>query len=233
MLDLVIEGFRGLAACWVFLFHMDRPAGSTLIAAVADLGALGVPMFFVISGYCIGGAAWKSAQRQEAASAFLRRRLLRIYPTLWASMLLLIALPFLLGALSAFHTGHFAPPALGWATISPAGWVGIITLSRVFFSHGQDLELAFSSFNAVYWTLAIEVQFYLVMYVALLLGRRADLFLLAVTVVGCGFAFIPAAYNTGFFVPYWPLFALGLALFRWVQAGVVPAALGQHHTSVA
>jgi peptidoglycan/LPS O-acetylase OafA/YrhL len=148
-------------------------------------------------------------------------------------MLLLMALPFVLGALSAFHTGHFAPPELAWTRISPAGWLGIATLSRVFFSHGQALELAFTSFNAVYWTLAIEVQFYLVMYVALLLGRRADAFLLAVTAVGCALAFVPAAYNTGFFLPYWPLFAVGLALFRWVEAGMVPAALGRHHTSIA
>ncbi len=234
MLEITIEAFRGLAACWVFLFHMDRPAGHAWTMALADLGALGVSMFFVISGYCIGAAAWKNFQRQEPPSAFLRRRLLRIYPPLWASMVVLIALPFLLGALSAIHTGHFAPPAMSWSGTSLAGWVELATLTRVFFSHGQALELAFTSFNAVYWTLAIEVQFYLVMYIALLFGKRGGSFLLAITVIGCGSALMPSAYNTGLFLPYWPLFAVGLALFRLVDAGVVPAAaFGRHHSLFA
>ncbi len=235
MLDVVIEVFRGIAACWVFLFHMDRPpAGGRLLLALADSGNLGVPMFFVISGYCIGASAALSARRGEPASAFLRRRLWRIYPPFWASIVILVALPFLLAALSAMQSGHFVEPEPGWFAYSPADWVGLATLSRVFFSHGQGPAAAFETFNVVYWTLAIEVQFYIVMYLALLLGAWAGRFLLAVTVAGGALALMPAAYKTGIFLPFWPLFAAGLALNRFTRAGMVPAALlGPRHAPLA
>src|SRR4051794_26624298 len=146
MLNIVIEAFRGLAASWVFLFHMNRPSGSHLLTALADIGHLGVPMFFVISGYCIGGSARITARRGESATAFLWRRFCRIYPPLWASMLVVIALPFLLALLSSLHTRHLLISAPAWMSYSMTDWVETITLVRVFFSHEQHPEVAFSAF---------------------------------------------------------------------------------------
>ncbi len=234
MLDCVIETSRGLAALWVFLFHMHPSADYPFLAALGDLGHLGVPMFFVISGYCIGASAWTSALRGDRPRNFLKRRLRRIYPPFWASMLVVIAVPYAAAAISSLKSGQFALPQPSWATYSTIDWAELATLGRVFFSHGETLDIAFSAFNTPYWTLGIEVQFYLVVYAAMHFGRRAELTLVAVTVAGAVAAMIPAAYLTGLFLPYWPWFAIGLGLHRLVLARATPiAVLGRHHQMIS
>jgi peptidoglycan/LPS O-acetylase OafA/YrhL len=234
MLDIVIEGMRGIASCWVFIYHVGVPQHYPFLNNFAVIGLLGVPMFFVISGFCIGSSSWSSRQRGEPATAFLGRRLWRIYPPLWASILVVLILPFLMEGISSLHTGHFSLTPPRWFAYSPLDWLGIATLSRVFFSHGAAPEAAFSAFNSVYWTLAIEVQFYLMVFVILLAGKWAKAVLAAVTIASCIAACMPPAYNTGVFLPYWPLFAVGLGLFALVRSSFTPAVLwGRRHLSVS
>ena len=48
---------------------------------------LGVPMFFVISGYCIAASAEATIDRGESAGSFLAPRVWRIYPPYWFALL--------------------------------------------------------------------------------------------------------------------------------------------------
>ncbi len=225
VLDVTIEIMRGLAACWVFIFHLDIPPAHPTLRALAEIGHLGVPMFFVISGFCIGGSAWGSYRRGEPALDFLRRRLWRIYPPFWVSILVVVALPFVLEGLSSLRTGSYFTPTPRWLSYSASQWAGVASLGIAFFSEGRELESAFSALNSVYWTLAIEVQFYATVFAILLAGRWAGWVLAAVTAAGCLSSLFPAMYRTGLFLPYWPLFAVGLGLYALARSGRIPARL--------
>ena len=185
---------RGLAALWVFAYHF-RPSrdGIWLLASVGDLG---VPAFFVVSGYCILAAA----QRTDSAFTFLKRRLKRIYPTFWASLAVVMAVPLINGSVPL------------WYSYTWKDWLLIVSLGRVFFGHGQPLYTTFVNVNAVYWSLAIEVQFYFVMFAALLWRRYFNRILIGITVAGFAALFVPALRSSGLFLAYWPAFAAGMGL---------------------
>jgi peptidoglycan/LPS O-acetylase OafA/YrhL len=61
----------------------------------------------------------------------------------------------------------------------------------------------------VFWTLAVEVQFYAAVGLALLARRWFYLALAGVTAACLPFLVNEAAYRSGSFVPHWPFFALG------------------------
>src|SRR5690349_15681336 len=80
-----MEGLRGFSAFlvfgvhWAALFSRHIQPSSTLMAFTAfwaNIGHLGVDIFFVLSGYLIYGVAMKGG----SYAAFMRRRAQRIYP---------------------------------------------------------------------------------------------------------------------------------------------------------
>jgi peptidoglycan/LPS O-acetylase OafA/YrhL len=224
-----LDILRGLAAVWVFAGHLRIGFGIAglhpFLDAVLQRGHLGVPMFFVISGYCLLASARGSARQGESAGRFLHRRWRRIYPPFWFSIALIVALPYLIEAVSSLKSGKFVAPAAGGLPVSAFEWCAVATMAQVFLSPGQPLHEAFGGVNSVYWTLAIEVQFYLIVALALACGRRGRLVLWATTALACAFALLPFTYSWGVFLPYWPMFAFGLALFWLLEKGWTPARL--------
>ena len=167
--DIVLECARGLAALWVFMFHI-APMFTPwpVLETIARSGHQGVPLFFVISGYCMYAAAENTLRAGRAPSNFLKRRLWRIFPPFWVSVLVVMLAPYLLEGVSALKSGAFVPPQPRWDAFNWLDWLALLTLTQVFNNPGGDLQAGFSPINAVYWSLAIEVQFYLVMYASLL-----------------------------------------------------------------
>jgi peptidoglycan/LPS O-acetylase OafA/YrhL len=224
---------RGAAALWVFFFHYPHSAASKVgfpfLHPLFALGHLGVPMFFVISGYCITASARSTLARGESIAGFLYRRALRIYPAFWCSIVLVVSLPFLMEGLSSIRTGHYSPPSpvdapLRFLNFDWFDWVWVTTLAQVFRPTPgvSDLQAKFSAINAVYWTLALEVQFYAVMALALVCRSRIYWFLALTTVLSVPFLLWPAAHTVGIFLPYWPQFALGCALYWLLESGYTP-----------
>lgn len=82
-----VHALRAVAALLVLLQHSLYFALPS--ALKADLGAIGVFLFFCISGFVIGGL------RHQSAATFLMHRALRIYPPFWCAYLLsaVIVLP--------------------------------------------------------------------------------------------------------------------------------------------
>src|ERR1041384_6244035 len=97
----VLQVFRGIAATAVVFHHAADEVGK--IPAVAagarafhighwintDVGAVGVDLFFVISGFIMSYTARRGGLRE--ARDFMVRRLVRIYPLYWACSLIMIA----------------------------------------------------------------------------------------------------------------------------------------------
>jgi peptidoglycan/LPS O-acetylase OafA/YrhL len=123
-------------------------------------GSAGVPIFFVISGYCIHRGTARKLLANPAAPFdtrnFLLRRFARIYPVLLAALLLTLALDSF--SLNLSPVSHKINPVTLQAFM-----VNLFSLQGV-------AGKTFGS-NGALWTLSVEVQFYLV-YPLLLAARR-------------------------------------------------------------
>ncbi|MEO7192301.1 MAG: TIGR03087 family PEP-CTERM/XrtA system glycosyltransferase [Vicinamibacterales bacterium] len=230
----LLDPLRGIAALWVFLYHADfsDPWWAALgLHALGRLGDMGVPMFFVLSGFCITGAG-RSAARAGSVLTFVYRRVRRIYPPYWASVAVVAALPFAIELISSLKTGHYVAPSAeyinnGFMRYGLWDWVSVLSLTRVFAPDpaATTLQYKFTTINAVYWTLAIEVQFYLAVAVAVWARRHFYRVLGVVTALSIPFALSGEAYRTGLFLPYWPMFAVGGVIYWLFERGVAPTAL--------
>lgn len=214
----LLNYLRGVAAVWVFAHHLAWSRVDLTVPGVILRGYFGVPMFFVISGFCLAAAARQARERGDSAATFLSRRLLRVYPPLWAALGIAVVV-YSFGPAVGWPAGPFGfeyyPPT--WSDRPTGDWVGTFLLTQALAPDGEYLWRKFLFVNVVLWTLAIEVQFYLVVALALA-ARRWSLVVLGVTtVVSLAFMFSPAAFRSGFFLPHWPMFALGLGLYAVIE----------------
>ena len=230
----LLDVFRGFAALWVFAYHIDRPASlPRVIEAWCARGDLGVPVFFVISGYCLMGSLRSAVRRDERPLSFLYRRLRRIYPTYWSAMAVAIVVPYVMALLTGLKSGYVTPRPQ-FVEYDAFAWAGLVTLLRVFTPGFDNIFWKFSPLNAVFWSLAIEVQFYVVMTAAVWARGRAMALLAVVTVVGALLIPLHNSYVWGIFLPYFPMFALGFVLFLLFEKGYSPRALlGKKATVIA
>ena len=95
-----MEGIRGIAVFLVFLVHYNSlvrswVSGDTIyiLNFISQLGHLGVDLFFVLSGYLIYGSIMK--QQDFIITKYVKRRMLRIYPTFLMVFSIYIVLSFL------------------------------------------------------------------------------------------------------------------------------------------
>jgi peptidoglycan/LPS O-acetylase OafA/YrhL len=156
-----MDMLRFIAAMGVLAYHYissylpEDPAapGLMLIAHLARYGYLSVELFFIISGFVI---LW-SAQGKSATS-FAISRFCRIYPTFWAAMLLTSACYLLLGP----HAGQ-----MGGQEISLHRLLANATMMPQLF----DAE----RIDGVYWTLELEIRFYFLIFMLLLLRQIGNI----------------------------------------------------------
>lgn len=221
-MTLLLEIARGIAALWVFFFHFkDSFSGSPVVFTLSSYGALAVPMFFVISGYVVALSAARHIAEDRSAIDFIKRRAIRIYPTFIASILVILALPLTMGFLTFLKTGSYAATACAPCSLTIAEWLSVISLTRVFIEHPGGPQEAFSIINIVYWTLAIEIQFYLVMFSSIAWKKHYNKIILTVTAVSMALTLVPNNINAGVFLHYWPQFAVGVAIAHAHQKGIV------------
>jgi len=124
----------------------------------------GVPIFFIISGYLIGGAF----SRKRTLKEFYINRTLRIFPGLYASIILSIIIIFIFG-------------------INVGVWdFSLWLFSQLFMLQSYD-PVFFNDFgvgkmNPPLWTIAVEVQFYLLVPILFLFFKRSISFIVWVLV---------------------------------------------------
>lgn len=221
MLKIILDFARAVAALGVFAYHikpMLDPSG--FLAKLASCGNLGVPLFFVISGYCVTSAAKNSLRKCENPGRFLKRRFLRIFPPFWASIIVVLFTPYMIEAISSIKSGIYIWPTAKWQSLEGIEWLQIVTLTRVFYNENGDLQGAFNPVNSVYWTLAIEFQFYLVMYIALLTKKHFETSIVLITLLSTTTFLWPEVKHTGLFIGYWPMFALGIGLYFLLRRNI-------------
>ena len=229
----LLDTWRGLACVIVVLHHAGyllNWSDATVGASISDLRwcvvtlfrrlDAGVPMFFVISGYCI--AASMDAHRKRGASSwhFLGRRIWRIYPPYWAAVACFaVVVAGLRGVgwppmFTGTHSLHLdGPDELSWPQ-----WLGNLTLTETWrprFLGGGP----YKNLTRISWTLCFEEQFYLVGFLLLLAFPRR-LFGALLGATGAIFAVSLAAHDAGWFYQlsgtfpeHWHEFAVGLVVY--------------------
>jgi peptidoglycan/LPS O-acetylase OafA/YrhL len=215
----VIDAMRGFAALLVAYFHCRQVAwvgmqafhqsvghAFSLSAIAAYLtfpiawGSAGVPIFFVISGYCIhrGGAlrlASNPAYRLDTLN-FWVRRFARIYPVLLAALLLTFALDW--------YSLQLPPVSHKIREIGlHAFLVNLLSLQGV-------AGKTYGS-NGALWTLSLEVQFYAIYPLLFALRRRIGMtsVLAIVAVINVVSAYVLERHDIQFFTSYWFSWTLG------------------------
>jgi len=231
VLNKSLEIARGLAALWVFLYHMRFNLDPGLFRQFANCGMLGVPAFFVISGYCMMASSRSTIAKGQSAGSFLRRRLRRIFPPFWASIAACVVAPFVGIAIYWWRGGTLHLPNAPWFKFSAVDWLSLATLTKGLATTGATHK-PWAPVNSVYWSLAIEVQFYLVMALAVL-SRRGFALVLAVTTIGGVWWWRRGPFLSGLFMQYWAMFAFGLLLYTLLDKGIRPSRLFGRWTAPA
>ena len=135
---------------WNFTFPPLRVPGMEFFAS---RGELGVDIFFIISGIVIAQSAIN-----RNFSDFMRARFLRIYPGLFISSMVTIPILYL-------------RPNQSWALLKYdifSGFfssTGLQALTHIFFSRVKN-------YIPATWTLCVEIQFYVVIAISILISRN-------------------------------------------------------------
>ena len=182
-----IDLARGFSCLIVVLFHATagyfatpelearlRQAGgswSDWLVLITSRLWVGVPFFFVISGYCIAASAESASRKPWSAGRFFYRRFRRIYPPLWAYLLLCaIGIACLSPAALPGPTPAYLHPIPYPQDVPLGQWLGSITLTEEWRHYVGGPPRGY--FTGQVWTLCYEEQFYLVMGVIVAVARR-------------------------------------------------------------
>ena len=215
---------RGVAALTVCIFHFSLSEGALQPGffkdTIAFYGFTGVQLFFIISGFIIPYSMYKKSYEFKDIGTFLLKRAIRIEPPYLLSIVLVVVVTYI-STLVPLYKGppfYISPSALflhlGYLTaIFDKGWI-----------------------SPVYWTLAVEFQFYIfaALFFPLLAHKKtiAALFPLLLLAV---LHFLQKQYSTQEtdiwlqdMVFYCWLFIVGILLFRYMcglTSGLVSALL--------
>lgn len=161
-----LDGVRAVAIALVIASHFAYTAAAprwfTSASDVLHLGALGVRVFFVLSGFLITRllVAEREAQGTISLRRFYLRRTLRIFPAYYAYLAVV-----------------FGAAAIGWLYVPTSAAVHAVTYTT-------DYARLTAWATGHGWSLSVEEQFYLLWPAAIaLLGTRRSTGLAAACVV--------------------------------------------------
>lgn len=196
-----LDALRGIAALLVVFFHftVDREKGVDFL----DLGVTGVDLFFIISGFVI----FLSIEKVSGYKQFIINRVSRLYPTYWSCVIF----TFIVVIMIAFTEKNFS-------SVSLTQFLGNLTMFQFYFKI-EDLE-------GTYWTMIIEMIFYIAMVILLVsrLLKHLDLIFISIiliTVASVNFAFDnPWVSRFFYLIPllqFLPLFYAGILFYRLIS----------------
>lgn len=199
-----LDIFRAVAALAVCFHHFNRESltAGTWFSEMARYGNYGVDIFFVISGYVIPLALLRRNFQLSQMGIFLLSRLVRLYP----AYALAATLTFLLWYASTWVPGFRGegPPQISISEI-----LANASLTCDFFQQPW--------FGIVFWTLAIEAQYYVFVVLSFpLLFCNSGRNQLPRWVLLGAWLLLPLLFRQGPTVFGWSaLFAMGFLAILW------------------
>jgi peptidoglycan/LPS O-acetylase OafA/YrhL len=165
-LMVVVQHTRG----FVFKdYNADIAAAHKLFYFATGFSHQAVVIFFVVSGYLVGGKAINIIAKgatTEAAERFVIDRAARILIVLWPALILAGVVAAIAPDTSILHDAHWAagvPDVRG--TASPRQWLGASVLLN-------ELLVTSPSWDNPLWSLAFEWTYYMIAAAALFLACR-------------------------------------------------------------
>jgi len=197
-----IDLLRFFSAAYVALFHFNSPLqiNGGWYADFCNRGKLGVPVFFIISGYCI----YLAHKHSKTPFEYITRRLFRIFPPYWFSLCLTALSILLLKFITGYNSVVTVPKKAGELLAMP--FLYTYPLSTI------------QPINLVYWTLPYELFFYLIIFLGIIPKQKwqiaLPLVLSALAIV------IPLQTGILFFFNELSTFMLGYALCILIDKGM-------------
>jgi peptidoglycan/LPS O-acetylase OafA/YrhL len=200
----ILEVLRAIAALSVCLFHFTNTShpnflpSQNIVREVGSFGKLGVEVFFVISGFLIPYSLYLRSYTLQDFTNFIIRRLKRLEPPYFFCIFLTILLSYLFSKIPAVKMKALSVEPL--QILAHIAYLNAI--------------LKYKWVNPVFWTLAIEFQYYF--FVALVFPllnhenkRIRILGVLSTSVIGI------SIYSDENLLTHWlPLFAIGIVIFQ-------------------
>jgi len=157
-----LDGLRGLAILLVVVYHNFG------FINVFFFGWLGVDLFFVLSGFLITDILLKTVGKKDYLRNFYLRRVLRIFPLYYLSLVIFLVL---LPKLNLQFDVQYYVDHQVWLWTYLQNWI------YTFQNPGQTNTL-----NHL-WSLAVEEQFYLLWPLAILVIRKPKYLLIFISLV--------------------------------------------------
>lgn len=144
----LITEFRGIAACMVMLFHFicvsNNFVNNSVLFNLFQFGKFGVQLFFIISGFVLTYSLLHSNFKYRDIPIFLLKRFIRIEPPYLISLFFLILF------------------TLFRCFVKDISISSQLNISQVLLHIGYLIPFSkYEWLSIVYWTLAIEFQFYI------------------------------------------------------------------------
>lgn len=196
-LDL-LRGLAALSVCW---FHLTNANPSfqlpEIVRSSGAQGWRGVACFFVLSGFVVPLSLHRAKYRLARFHRYLGRRIMRLDPPYLVTVALCLALV-----------------CISLVTPWPRGPMAAVTAPQVVAHFGYvNAVLGYDWLNPVFWTLAIEFQFYVVIGLWFpLLAHTHGAVRTAATLVLCGLSLGPT--SDAYLLPHLGFFLLGVIAFQ-------------------
>ncbi len=187
----VLDGWRGVAALSVALFHL-RALGHFYDDPFVRHAFLFVDFFFVLSGFILAHAYRERLNTPAQLKYFVIQRFGRIYPLHVAIVLLLILVECVRG-LAQWRSNVFSLRTAFTGDASP-----LAILSNLFLAHGLGVH-DHLTLNGPSWSISVEFWTYLVFaLVCLGTGMRTKATAATAALLACGGAMAVALCSTSF-----------------------------------
>ena len=201
----LIDGLRSIAALSVCVFHyVCQTIGINFpdwISATFRFGQYGVYIFFVISGFIIPWSMCQNNYNLKSLPKFILKRLIRLEPPYLISIILILIIAFIK---TNFNIGIPTKDSFSLNQIA------------LHFGYLINFSSNYKWLNQVYWTLAIEFQYYIIISLFYFMFIHSKI---SIRVIG-----YIIFYSIAILVPdplqkhfpaYAPLFLIGIATFQY------------------
>jgi len=162
-----LQFLRFCAAFMVVLYHANimidliiQRDQDDIFVQIINIGKIGVPIFFVISGFIMVTISWNDFQKPKSTLSFLLRITIRIFPIYWVALALYLAFRYFIRD----NLDINAENVIGAALLFPGYTHFVISPA---------------------WTLTYELYFYGLFSVCLFLPRRLGITVMCLFFVSC------------------------------------------------
>jgi peptidoglycan/LPS O-acetylase OafA/YrhL len=161
-----LDGLRGTAILLIVLYHNFKPIDTPGSDLLTFLGWISVDLFFALSGFLITDILLKTAGRKDFLRNFYVRRILRIFPLYYLSLILFL---YIVPWLHLHFDVKYYSDNQAWLWGYLQNWLFVVK--------AQDQTNSLNHF----WTLAVEEQFYLLWPLVILLFRKPKYLLIFIS----------------------------------------------------